>query len=68
MRPADRLEAAQRRLQVEARKWVAGRLYPKAYGDRVQTDHSGSIDLQAMTDEQIAAKLLKLLERMRSGN
>lgn len=30
-----------RRLQVDARKWFAGKVAPKKYGDKVQTEHSG---------------------------
>jgi hypothetical protein len=31
-----------RRLQVEARKWVAGKLRPKKYGDKIQAEHTGA--------------------------
>ncbi len=30
-----------RRLQVETRKWMAGKLRPKKYGDKVVNEHSG---------------------------
>lgn len=30
-----------RRLQVDARKWVAAKLKPKKYGDKVTNEHSG---------------------------
>lgn len=30
-----------RRLQVDARKWMAGKLAPKKYGDKVEVEHSG---------------------------
>jgi len=29
------------RLQVDARKWMAGKLRPKKYADKVQNEHSG---------------------------
>lgn len=29
------------RLQIDARKWVAAKLKPKKYGDKVQTEHTG---------------------------
>lgn len=29
------------RLQVDARKWYAGKLRPKKYGDKIQNEHSG---------------------------
>lgn len=31
------------RLQIDVRKWYAGKLRPKVYGDKVQTEHSGSV-------------------------
>jgi hypothetical protein len=30
-------------LRIDARKWVAAKLLPKKYGDRVQTEHTGGI-------------------------
>lgn len=33
------------RLRVEARKWVAAKLKPKKYGDKVQTEISGELNL-----------------------
>ena len=39
-------EAVQRsKLRVDTRKWIASRLLPKKYGDRIQQEHSGSISL-----------------------
>lgn len=29
------------RLKVDARKWIASKLFPRKYGDKVQTEHSG---------------------------
>jgi len=31
------------RLRIETRKWIASKLKPKKYGDRVELEHSGSI-------------------------
>lgn len=36
---ADMIE--HRRLQVDARKWMAGKLAPKKYGERVIAEHTG---------------------------
>ncbi len=33
------------RLQVDTRKWLMGKVAPKKYGDKVQNEHSGSIDV-----------------------
>lgn len=34
-----------RRLQVDARKWMAGKLRPKVYGDKIDMNHSGQVSL-----------------------
>lgn len=34
-----------RRLQVDARKWMAGKLQPKKYGDKLELEHGGKIAL-----------------------
>lgn len=33
------------RLRVDARKWMASKLQPKKYGDKVQLDHGGEVKL-----------------------
>ena len=35
------IPADSRRIRIDARKWVACKLKPKKYGDKVQTEHSG---------------------------
>jgi hypothetical protein len=37
----DATAVARNRLRVDARKWVAAKLKPKVYGDRVTTEHTG---------------------------
>lgn len=39
----DAVGVARDRLRVDARKWVASKLLPKKYGDKIQTEHSGSV-------------------------
>jgi len=34
---------ARDRLRVDARKWVAAKLLPKKYGDKIDVEHSGSV-------------------------
>lgn len=36
------------KLRVDARKWVAAKLKPKAWGERVAHEHSGSLTLEAL--------------------
>jgi len=33
------------RLRIDARKWMAGKLRPKKYGDKLELEHGGKIDL-----------------------
>jgi hypothetical protein len=42
---AELRDPARDRLRVEARKWIASKLLPKKYGDRVEVEHSGKIGL-----------------------
>lgn len=44
---------AHRRLQVETRRWAAGKLNPKKYGDKVQQEHSGEIGIKQITGMEI---------------
>lgn len=53
------------RLQIDARKWRASKLAPKKYGDRLDLNHSGSI--QQLSDEQLDARLTELLGKSRAG-
>lgn len=39
------------RLRVDTRKWMAGKLRPKVYGDRIHTEHSGSLTLESLLDK-----------------
>lgn len=52
---ADTEEDVQRaKVRIDARKWVAGKLRPKKYGDKTQLEHSGEMKL---THEQWLAGL-----------
>lgn len=46
---------ARSRLRVEARKWLAGKMNAKKYGDRLNLD--AEVKFADMTDEQLEAKL-----------
>jgi hypothetical protein len=53
-------EAIQRsRLRVDARKWMAGKLRPKKYGERLEVEHGVTDDLAAIIAER-RAKVAKL--------
>jgi len=54
------------RLRVDTRKWLMAKLYPKKYGDKIATEHSGEVSITSMTPEErekrieeLKAKLLK---------
>lgn len=49
---------AKARLQVDARKWYAGKVAPKKYGDRVQ--HDQNITITDLTDDEIDRRLKEL--------
>lgn len=61
----DAVGVARDRLRVDARKWVASKLLPKKYGDKVVNEHSGpdgkpiqtesKLDLSGLTTEQLRA-------------
>jgi hypothetical protein len=50
-----------RRLQVDARKWLASKMAPKKYGDRLEL--AGEVGVNSLTDEQVDAKLTALLAK-----
>ncbi len=54
MTKADMIE--HRRLQIDARKWIAAKLRPKVYGDKLDVDVTGALDFvvsaKPMTEEQ----------------
>lgn len=42
-------------LRIDARKWMAGKLRPKKYGEKIEVEHAGRVSLTSMTDEELAA-------------
>jgi hypothetical protein len=42
------LDPNERCVRIDARKWIASKLKPKTYGDKVQTDVSGTISLEQL--------------------
>lgn len=42
-------------LRIDTRKWIASRLLPKKYGDKIQTDHTGAVTVTIASED---AKLL----------
>ncbi len=48
-----------RRLQIETRKWMAGKLKPKKYGDKLDLNVSGN--LETVSEDQLNARISQLL-------
>lgn len=57
------LEPNDKRVRVDARKWLASKYRPKVYGDKIQTEHSGKIDTGDMTADQVDARIIALLNK-----
>lgn len=50
------------RLRIETRKWLSSKLKPKKYGDKITTEHTGTLGLSDMSEETLDAKLAELLK------
>lgn len=48
------------RLQIDARKWKAGKLKPKVYGDRINIDADVNL---TVSDEQVESRVAHLLRK-----
>jgi len=50
---ADNIEGDTKRdqLRLDTRKWIAAKLKPRKYGDRIQADVGGSINVNISTDD-----------------
>jgi len=57
--------AAAARVKIAAYQWRASKLAPKKYGDRLDLNHSGSI--QQLSDEQLESRLTELLGKGGTG-
>ncbi len=40
-----------RRIRIDARKWYAGKMKAKKYGDKQQVDHSGAVTLTSLIEQ-----------------
>lgn len=60
-------DVAKAKLRVETRKWLASRLLPRVYGERMMTEITGRdggpvrLDLKSMDDEALAARIATLI-------
>lgn len=55
-----------RRIQIDARKWMLGKMSPKKYGDKIDLEHSGSVKTSSDFDlSKLSTDELVNLRRMR---
>jgi hypothetical protein len=51
----DQEVVARSRIRIDARKWMAGKLRPKVYGEKLDLNHSGRIGIaKEMSEEDLA--------------
>ncbi len=53
------------KLRIDTRKWYLSKILPKKYGDKIQTEHSGHIDLAPKTDEELKVRAAALLGKLK---
>lgn len=56
------------KLRIWTRQWQAAKLNSKKYGEKVQMDHSGTMTVRNLTDDQLAARLAELTATPGSRN
>lgn len=52
----DNVDAQHRKLQIDTRKWVIAKMFPKKYGDKIENIHSGEVKLEKITRTVIDPK------------
>jgi hypothetical protein len=57
----DAVSVAHAKLRIDTRKWFASKTKPKKYGDKVQTELSGSVDFNGLSDEALNARITELM-------
>jgi hypothetical protein len=48
------------RLRIDTRKWYLSKVLPKIYGDRITTEHTGTITTTDLSDEELTRRLREL--------
>jgi transposase-like protein len=54
------LDPAAARVITDALKWEAGRRNPKAYGDKQTLEHSGTVGVHTLSDEELEKRIREL--------
>ena len=55
------------RLRIETRKWIASKLKPKKYGDKLELSGDPERPLSATTDKDLESQILILMRRMQAN-
>lgn len=58
----DAAAVARNRLRVDARKWVAAKLKPRTYGDKIEL--GGEVGLRSLPDDQLKAEIARLSAKL----
>jgi len=58
-----RLDAAQARVELDARKWFASKFLPRMYGDRQVVAGDPEAPLTGMSAEQVEARFMELMQK-----
>lgn len=58
----DTIDPAHKRIMVDTRKWVASKFKAKKYGDKIQQEISGSLNLTDLSDDELDLKIKMLLK------
>lgn len=58
---AGAIDAAQARVEIDARKWFASKFLPKRYGDKIELEHSGSIEKKP--DDWLESRIAELVAK-----
>jgi hypothetical protein len=55
------------KLRIDTRKWLASKLKPKKYGDKIQQEISGNINLTDLSEDELDRKLSQLINAQPEG-
>jgi hypothetical protein len=54
------LKPDDKRIRVDARKWICGKYYARLFQDRIHTEHSGTVGHTDLTDDELTRRLAEL--------
>lgn len=57
----DKVQIQAYRLKIDTYKWAAAKLFPREYGERLQTEVSGELKTGTLSDDELEARLAALL-------